>query len=258
MKSIRLTLITGGIMAMTLPAIAQFPADSTLPKEKRTKRQIGKFAPGPTPRTKDGKPDLNGVWGYAGYTSDIAKDYDVGTVPMTPSAEKFFKEVQANQGIYDPEARCLPTGVPRRDPYPSKILQRDDVVVILFEGSMHSYRQIFLDRKTHPADLQPSWFGDSIGHWEGDELVVDTVGFNGKTWLDLAGHPTSDQLHVIERYSRPVFGELKLDITIEDPVNYTKPWKVTELMPLMVGQDLIEYVCTENERDVQHLVPHGK
>jgi hypothetical protein len=258
MKSIRLTLITGGIMAMTLPAIAQFPADSTLPKEKRTKRQIGKFAPGPTPRTKDGKPDLNGVWGYAGYTSDIAKDYDVGTVPMTPSAEKFFKEVQANQGIYDPEARCLPTGVPRRDPYPSKILQRDDVVVILFEGSMHSYRQIFLDRKTHPADLQPSWFGDSIGHWEGDELVVDTIGFNGKTWLDLAGHPTSDQLHVIERYSRPVFGELKLDITIEDPVNYTKPWKVTELMPLMVGQDLIEYVCTENERDVQHLVPHGK
>jgi hypothetical protein len=258
MKSIRLTLITGGIMAMTLPAIAQFPADSTLPKEKRTKRQIGKFAPGPTPRTKDGKPDLNGVWGYAGYTSDIAKDYDVGTVPMTPSAEKFFKEVQANQGIYDPEARCLPTGVPRRDPYPSKILQRDDLVVILFEGSMHSYRQIFLDRKTHPADLQPSWFGDSIGHWEGDELVVDTIGFNGKTWLDLAGHPTSDQLHVIERYSRPVFGELKLDITIEDPVNYTKPWKVTELMPLMVGQDLIEYVCTENERDVQHLVPHGK
>jgi hypothetical protein len=258
MKSIRLTLITGGIMAMALPAIAQFPADSTLPKEKRTKRQIGKFAPGPTPRTKDGKPDLNGVWGYAGYTSDIAKDYDVGTVPMTPSAEKFFKEVQANQGIYDPEARCLPTGVPRRDPYPSKILQRDDLVVILFEGSMHSYRQIFLDRKTHPADLQPSWFGDSIGHWEGDELVVDTVGFNGKTWLDLAGHPTSDQLHVIERYSRPVFGELKLDITIEDPVNYTKPWKVTELMPLMVGQDLIEYVCTENERDVQHLVPHGK
>jgi len=88
--------------------------------------------------------------------------------------------------------------------------------------------------------------------------VVDTVGFNGKTWLDLAGHPTSDQLHVTERYSRPVFGELKLDITIEDPVNYTKPWKVTELMPLMVGQDLIEYVCAENERDVRHLVPAGK
>jgi hypothetical protein len=198
------------------------------------------------------------MWGYAGYTSDIAKDYDVGAVPMTPRAEQFFKEVQANQGIYDPEARCLPAGVPRRDPYPSKIFQTPKVIAILFEGSMHSYRQIFLDRKTHPQDLQPTWYGDSIGHWEGDELVVDTIGFNGKTWLDLAGHPTSDQLHVTERYSRPVFGELKLDITIEDPVNYTKPWKVTELMPLMVGQELIEYVCAENERDVRHLVPTGK
>ena len=131
-------------------------------------------------------------------------------------------------------------------------------MVILFEGSMHSYRQIYLDRAAHPKDLQPTWFGDSVAKWEGDELVVDTVGFNGKTWLDLAGHPTSDQLRVIERYSRPVFGELKLDITIEDPVMYTKPWKVTELMPLMVGEDLIEYVCAENERDVRHLVPGAR
>jgi hypothetical protein len=122
---------------------------------------------------------------------------------------------------------------------------------------MHSYRQVFLNRP-HPKDMNPTWYGDSIGHWDGDTLVVDTIGFNGKTWLDLAGHPTSDQLHVTERYSRPVFGELKLDITIEDPVNYTKPWNVTELMPLMVGEDLLEYVCAENERDVPHLVPHGK
>ena len=265
-RFIRSMLTMTGMMAMlsaalpflSKPAAAQFPADSTLPKEKRGRRQIGKFAPGPTPRTKDGTPDLAGVWGYAGYTSDIAKDYDVGTVPMTPLADKLFKERQANEGIYDPEARCLPTGVPRRDPYPSKILQNPSFVVILFEGSMHSYRQIYLDRATHPKDLQPTWFGDSIAKWEGDELVVDTVGFNGKTWLDLAGHPTSDQLHVIERYSRPVFGELKLDITIEDPVMYTKPWKVTELMPLMVGEDLIEYVCAENERDVRHLVPGEK
>jgi hypothetical protein len=256
-------LTTTAVMAAALPflcmpARGQFPADSTIPKAKRGKRQIGKFAPGPTPHTKDGKPDLSGVWGYAGYTSDIAKDYDVGEVPMTPLADKLFKERQANQGIYDPEARCQPAGVPRRDPYPSKILQSPNLIVILFEGSMHSYRQIFLDRTTHPKDPQPTWFGDSIGKWEGEELVVDTVGFNGKTWLDLAGHGTSEQLHVIERYSRPQFGELKLDITIEDPVMYTKPWKVTERMPLMVGEDLLEYVCTENERDVQHLVPGEK
>jgi len=243
---------------LSMPAAGQFPAESTIPKAKRVKRQSGKFTPGPTPRTKEDKPELSGVWGYAGYTSDIAKDYDVGELPMTPLAEKLFKERQSNQGIYDPEARCQPTGVPRRDPYPSKILQSPSLVVILFEGSMHSYRQIFLDRTTHPKDLQPTWFGDSIGKWEGDTLVVDTVGFNGKTWLDLAGHPTSDQLHVVERYTRPQLGELKLDITIEDPVMYTKPWNVTERMPLMVGEELIEYVCTENERDVRHLVPGEK
>src|SRR5580698_8033142 len=252
-----LAAITAGVVPFVVPLKGQFPAESTIPKDKRKGRKIPKGPAGPTPH-KDGHVDLSGFWGYAGYTSDIAKDYDVGAVPMTPLAEKLFKERQANEGIHDPEARCLPAGVPRRDPYPSKIFQYPNVVAILFEGSMHSYRQIFLDRTTHPKDMQPTWFGDSIGKWEGDELVVDTTGFNGKTWLDLAGHPTSDQLHVIERYSRPVFGELKLDITIEDPVMYTKPWKVTELMPLMVGEDLIEYVCAENERDVRHLVPPGE
>ena len=209
--------------------------------------------PAPAPHTADGKPDLSGVWGYAGYTSDIAKDYDVGEVPMTALGDKLFKERQAKEGVDDPEARCLPTGVPRRDPYPSKIIQQPNLVVILFEGNLHSFRQIFLDRKEHPADLNPTWWGDSIGHWEGDQLVVDTVGFNGKTWLDLAGHPASDQLHVVERYSRPDFGHLKWDITIEDPVMYTRPWKVTEVTPLLASGDLIEYVCTENERDSRHL-----
>ena len=145
-----------------------------------------KGPPGPTPRIADGHVDLSGVWGYAGYTSDIAKDYDVGELPMTPFGEKLFKERQANEGTEDPEARCLPTGVPRRDPYPSKILQLPNLVVILYEGNLHSFRQIFLNRD-HPKDLNPTWWGDSVGKWEGDELVVDTIGFNGLTWLDLAG-----------------------------------------------------------------------
>ncbi|HEX5431433.1 MAG TPA: hypothetical protein VFW83_05675 [Bryobacteraceae bacterium] len=237
---------------VSVPARAQFPAESTIPKAKRRHRPLAKAPIGPTPRTKDGKPDLSGVWGYAGYTSDIAKDYDVGELPMTALGDKLFKERQANQGVEDPEARCQPTGVPRRDPYPSKIIQEPNLVVILFEGNLHSYRQIFING-THPTDPNPSWWGYSTGKWDGDELVVDTIGFNGKTWLDLAGHPASDQLHVIERYSRPDFGHLKNVITIEDPVMYTRPWNVTEITPLMTSGDLMEYVCTENERDVQHL-----
>ena len=128
-----------------------------------------------------------------------------------------------------------------------------------YRGARIAHRRLTSDnRSAHPKDPQPTWWGDSIGHWEGDQLVVDTVGFNGKTWLDLAGHPASDQLHVIERYSRPDFGHLKWEITIEDPIMYTRPWKVTEITPLMTTGDLIEYVCTENERDVRHLVPGRK
>lgn len=244
--------VLAGMLPFVIPAKGQFPAESTVPKDKRKGRKIAKGPSGPAPRTKDGKVDLSAAWGYAGYTSDIAKDYDVGEVPFTPLGEKLFKERQANEGVEDPEARCLPTGVPRRDPYPSKIIQEPNLVVILFEGNLHSFRQIFLDRD-HPKDVNPTWWGDSVGHWaNNDELVVDTIGFNGLTWLDLAGHPSSDKLHITERYSRPDFGNLKQVITIEDPVMYTRPWTVTENTPLLEG-DLMEYVCTENERDAKHL-----
>jgi hypothetical protein len=255
---LRSLLSTAAAMALAVPflpepASGQFPAESTIPKAKRSPRRIEKGPDGPAPKTAWGKPDLTGVWGYAGYTSDIAKDYDVGELPMTKLGESLFLERQANQGRDDPEARCLPTGVPRRDPYPTKILQSENLVVILYEGNIHSYRQIFLDREHPPAsELNPTWYGDSVGHWEGDTLVVDTIGFNGNTWLDMAGHPASDQLHVIERYSRPNLGTLRNHITIEDPVMYSKPWDVVQITPLFDGE-IMEYICTENERDVKHL-----
>ena len=237
---------------LPLPVSGQFPAESTIPMKQRKGRKIAKGPEGPAPRTKDGKPDLTAVWGYAGYTSDIAKDYDVGQVPMTKLGESLFLERQGNQGRDDPEARCLPTGVPRRDPYPSKIIQTENLVVILYEGNIHSYRQIFMNQE-HPKDLAPNWYGHSVGKWEGDELVVDTIGFNGLTWLDLAGHPASDQLHVIERYSRPTFGNLRNHITIIDPVMYSKPLDIVQWTPLETSGDIMEYICTENERDAKHL-----
>lgn len=241
-----------GVPFVPLPVSGQFPAESTIPMKQRKGRKIAKGPDGPTPRTKDGKPDLTAVWGYAGYTSDIAKDYDVGQVPMTKLGESLFLERQANLGIDDPEARCLPTGVPRRDPYPSKIIQTEDVVVILYEGNIHSYRQIFMN-KEHPKDVYATWYGHSVGKWDGDELVVDTIGFNGNIWLDMAGHPASDQLHVIERFSRPDYGNLRNRITIIDPVMYSKPLEIDQWTPLEASGELMEYICTENERDVKHL-----
>lgn len=159
---IRILLPAGALLAGFLSfatAWGQFPAASTIPKDKRRARKTKMGPSGPVPRTADGKVDLSGVWSNEAYTSDIAKDYDVGQVPFTPLGEKLFLERQANGGAADPEARCLPTGVPRRDPYPSKIIQTPSVVVILFEGNLHSFRQIFLDRKTHPKDPNPSWWG---------------------------------------------------------------------------------------------------
>lgn len=255
-----LSIAAAGALAVPLliqPAAGQFPAESTIPKAKRKGRRMEKGPDGPTPRTPDGKVDFSGVWGYAGITSDIAKDYDVGQVPMTELGDKLFKERQANLGKDDPEARCLPTGIPRRDPYPSKIVQTKDLLVVLYEGNIHSFRQIFLDGRKHDPDANPTWYGYSYGHWEGnDTLVVETVGFNGLTWLDMAGHPTSDKLKVTERFTRPNLGTLVQETTIEDPVMYTKPWVARVVTPLMKDGELIEYICTENNLDVQHL--YGK
>ena len=200
------------------------------------------------------QPDLSGVWASAGYDANIVKDMKPGELPMTPWAEALYKERQANHSKDDPETRCLPDGVARRDSYPFKIIQAPALVLILFEGNVHSYRQIFLDGRGHPKDVDKNWWGHSIGHWEGDTLVVDTVGFNDRTWLDRAGHPHSDQLHVTERYTRPDAGRLSVQIMIEDPIAYSHPWSVTEVSRALPSRDLHEYICNENNKEGQHLV----
>jgi hypothetical protein len=210
---------------------------------------------GPTPRTADGKPDLSGIWSpNVKYVGNIAADMKPGDLPMQPWAEKLTRERTESHSKEDPEARCLPTGVPRITPYPYKIVQTPSLVVMLFEGNIHSYRQFFLDGRGHPKDPDPSWYGDSIGKWDGDALVVDSIGFNDRFWFDFSGHPHTTALHVIERYTRPDLGHLSVQITVDDPGAYTKPWTVTEVSRLLTNWEIHEYICNENNRDVEHLV----
>lgn len=207
---------------------------------------------GPTPRTPDGKPDLSGIWSpertfIYDITSSLAKGE---TLPLQPWAEKLAKTRMSKD---DPEALCLPTGVPRQAPYPWRVVQTPTHMFFLFEGNIHSYRQIFLDGRKHPADPDPSWYGHSVGHWEGDTLVVDSVGFNDKFWFDFAGHPHTERLHVIERFQRPDLGTLKYDVTIDDPGAYTKPFVMHGESALETGTELMEYICNENNQDVPHI-----
>jgi hypothetical protein len=135
--------------------------------------------------------------------------------------------------------------------YPLKLIQEPDLVVLLYETGPP--RQIYLDGRKLPSDPNPSWMGYSIGQWDRDALVVESAGFNGKMWLDLAGHPTTEALRVTERFRRLDFGHLELALTIDDPKAYTKPWTATERLELSPDIDLLEFVCNENERDLKHL-----
>ena len=216
----------------------------------------------PTPRLADGKVDFSGkgVWA-AIWVLDWADkrwvDRDVD-VPFTPWGLAKFRERRANLSKDDPESYCLPPGVPRYTgtPYPFQILQLPDRVVILYEGGTHTFRTIFMDGRKHTPENQvnPTWMGESIGYWEGnDTLVVDTIGFNGRMWLDYVGHPVTEKLHVIERYRRPDFDTLAYEATIDDPIAYTKPWTTSLRLYFRPGWDLMEYVCHENNKDLIHL-----
>jgi hypothetical protein len=222
-------------------------------------------------RTPDGKPDvkaaaprtawetidLSGVWQTdSKYNADLAVDLEPGDVVMLPAGRALFDQRQANLSKDDPEGFCLAPGVPRVNgvPFPQKIIQTPAFVVILYE-TRTTFRQIFLDaHHTLSSSPQPTWMGYSKGRWDGDTLVVETTGFNGRTWLDDAGHPQSERARVIERIRRPDFGHLIVEITLDDPAMYAKPWTVTQEFQLDPDGELIEYVCGENNLDIPHLV----
>ncbi|MSV35857.1 MAG: hypothetical protein EXQ47_09700 [Bryobacterales bacterium] len=217
----------------------------------------GKIDPrGPAPRTADGKPDLSGMWfSTIKFNTNLAAEFK-GEVPMTAWAKALYEERRGNNSRDDPETYCLPAGVPRTTAagaLPSRIVQTPAMIVILHETKM-LFRQIYMDGRTLQKDVNQNWMGYSTGSWDGDTLVVKTTGFNDKTWLDDVGHPHSEAMIVTERYRRPDYGQLLLEITIEDEKAYTRPWTVTQQLRLDPTGDLIEYACNENERDAKHIV----
>jgi hypothetical protein len=209
----------------------------------------------PAPRLPSGKPDLSGLWvaDDSRHLGNLA--VDTKDVPFLPWAEKLFNERKANQGKDDPEARCMPQGVPKVNtlPYPYRFINTPDRVVILYE-MYYLYRQIFTDGRDFPKEvLSPSWMGYSIGKWDGDTFVVETAGFNEQMWMDSQGHPHTEQMHVIERFQRKDFGHMVVDVTINDPGAYSKPWGATIKQHLVPDSELIEFVCEQNT-DPQHMV----
>jgi hypothetical protein len=236
-----------------LTAAAQWPTVKTPGIPRLANGQPNLTAP--TPKTADGKPDLSGIWEPNGikYLINIAADLKPTDVPFTPEAQSLYKMRVETMGKDDPDARCLPSGMPRKDAItsPYKILQSPGLLVFLYE-SRTTFRQVFLDGRALPKDVQPTWDGYSVGHWEGDTLVVETTGMNGLTWLDSNGHPLSDAMRLTEKFKRPDFGHMEIEITIDDPKNYTRPWTVKENPHLLADTELIEYICNENEKDLKH------
>ncbi|HEY2842424.1 MAG TPA: hypothetical protein VGJ09_02195 [Bryobacteraceae bacterium] len=200
----------------------------------------------PIPRTHDGKPDLNGVWDIP-YVQDMFRG--AGDPPFTPTGAADYKAY--NPADFDYTAHCLPMGLTRQmnTPMPLEIFQTSNKVAILFEA-WDTWRIIPTDSRPHPKKLDPTWMGNSVGRWEGDTLVIDSTGFNDKTRLDTIGHPHSDSMHVIERFERADATHIAYEITVDDPVMYTKPIVNKRRFTLKPTWELMEYSCEENNKDV--------
>jgi hypothetical protein len=212
----------------------------------------------PPPRTPDGKIDLSGFWmptDRVKHLLNLAADLKPGEVPLQPWAEALYKERIDTNGKDHPGVRCWPSGIPEKLNIPDglKLIQTPEVMLFLHE-SRTIYRQVFTDGRGFPKDAQPTWMGYSIGRWQGDTFIAETIGQNGRTWLDMRGLPGTEALKVTERYTRPTVGRIYIDVTIDDPKAYTKPWTVSWTIPWAARAELMEYICQENNRDVPHMV----
>lgn len=249
----RLAGLAAGLLLLAPPLSGQYLKwrDPTTPRLPDGTPNLA----APVPRLPDGKPDLGGLWNAADgrFLTNIARRAGFDA-PFTPWAAALFKERQDTEGRDRPAGRCLPHTVPTAmmiPNYPWKIVQTPALTVILFEN-FTQYRQIFTDGRDYPDERQPAWFGYSLGRWEGDVFVVETLGYNDKGWLDDGGHPRSEEMRTTERFRRLDYGHLEVEVTFNDPMAYTRPWTVTLPFNLLPDTDIIENVC-ENEKDLEHI-----
>jgi hypothetical protein len=227
----------------------------------------------PPPRTADGKPDLSGVWQNVGRGQGQPREQlshdekptatfrDIGSgfkdgLPLKPEAAAVLKERMSNFSKDNPDVWCLPLGNQQFNvhSFPRKIIQNPDVTLLLYETHM-GLRQIFTDGRALPNnDPQPWFYGYSVGRWDGDTFVVETIGFKDGGWLDINGSPLSEKGKTIERFRRPTYGTIEIEQTIDDPVNYTRPFTTKLTWRLMPDTEIMEMVCTENNQSINHLV----
>jgi hypothetical protein len=249
--------ILGLAVAMLLPSQAQ---------ERVAQVNVGgsptvsdKDAEGPVPRLPDGKPDLTGPWVGGGSNADIERDggLNPGELPLLPWA----KELRDRRKPEDePYTACLPMSVPRVNPYPWKFAMSytskglTHIYILHETGDAGAHRVVYMDGRKHPDDLLPTWWGHSIGWWEGDTLVVDTVGYNDKFWFDSRGTPHTEQLHTVERFTRINYGRLVNEFTLDDPGAYSRrvalKFTARLLRPDLKtgGGDLMEFICLEDNQ----------
>jgi hypothetical protein len=233
----------------------------------------------PAPRTPDGKPDLSGIWenfrkpGDAPVRSVNAQFFDdrppslvnefrdigenvTGGLPLQPWAAALKQQRTAEHSKDNPDAHCLPLGLMQlhTHPDPRRIVQTPSLLVFLYEAN-YGVRQIHVDGRPAPDnDPQPWWYGYSRGTWDGDTFVVETTNFRDGGWLDVNGSPLTDAGRMTERFRRPNFGTLTIDITVDDPKAYTRPWSVSLSQRLMVDSEMLEFICLENEQSSKHYV----
>jgi hypothetical protein len=259
-----LAIVLAGTLAGTA-AHAQWPEYPTAGVPRTPDGEVD--MDGAVPRTADGRPSLSGLWRIARRAPGepepaapangppVAGFRDVGQnieggLPFTPWAAQLRAEREAAGSRDNPEAHCLPMGNMQfhTQGAPRRFVQTPNITVILYEASM-GYRQILTDGRQSPNnDPQPWYYGYSTGRWEGDTLIVTTTNFRDGEWLDILGSPLTDEATVTERFRRPSFGRMEIDITVADPKAYTKPWTVRVNQEIMVDEELIEFVCLENQR----------